>query len=478
MTHQPQQLERNVMRRILIAILSTALAVTGLATLSQSPANAEIFGEGQAYLESLFTDAPFQAVRLVGEHEKVSAVGLNPNALYTARARNLSTYVNYSSPGLGGSPAGAPVYYWRPDPQGNIPYSAGWKWQCITKGDYGVWWKGIDTAGNVTNSNTAVIHCVDNENEKVGVKTNSGIILYVSSGQFTGVRQTSSTGPMSYQPGDYLLNADKNGRGITTPTLYRPSTGKWQWSWGCPQVCVTGSDTWGIPGDLPYPADFDGDFLDDTAVYRPSDTNWYIKGSRGAISVIQWGAPGDIPVLADYDGDGKTDLAQYRPSTGNWHLHNVRRPWLNPGCPDCTIGDWTIQWGIPNDRPLVGPVRREKDPNSGRTVPQIMAYRPSTGEWIIRSWSPNRQDVTYPLGGGFQDEPILIKYIQTRNYYNAQGQYQEAMYEGEGSALAQLVARRPTGTTSHWYILDIERGVLYGEDLGNSAYTSLPGVYP
>ena len=123
-----------------------------------------------------------------------------------------------------------------------------------------------------------------------------------------------------------------------THGVYRPTTGEWFYH----RTDGTGvSAQWGIPGDLPVPADFLGVGGPQIAVYRPSTGEWFIRNDDGTGVSIQWGIPGDVPMPGDYFGTGRAQIAVWRPSTRQWF---VRKD-------DSTAG--ISEWGCSVDIPVL-----------------------------------------------------------------------------------------------------------------------------
>lgn len=122
-------------------------------------------------------------------------------------------------------------------------------------------------------------------------------------------------------------------------------------------ICAAGV-LFGLTTDRPVSGDFDGDARTDIGVFRPADGTWYHLRSSvtagnapgtNAQAQLSWGANGDIPQPADYDGDRRTDLAVFRPATGVWWLLNS-----NNGAYDTFT---SVAWGTATDQPAASPFR-------------------------------------------------------------------------------------------------------------------------
>jgi len=180
--------------------------------------------------------------------------------------------------------------------------------------------------------------------------------------------------------GDIPLALDIDRNNTSDLGVFRPSNGTWyihrMGDIIKPFAELGGQSNltiqWGMAGDKPLVGDFDGDGIDELAVFRPSEGNWYIYNYvRNNYQALHWGLNGDIPMAKDFDGDRKADVAVYRPAEGTWYIYGSLEHSLI-----------ARRFGLNGDIPV--PADFDKD-----GVSDIAVFRPSDGIWYVLRSSDN-----------------------------------------------------------------------------------------
>lgn len=232
--------------------------------------------------------------------------------------------------------------------------------------------------------------------------------------------------------GDVPRPADYDGDGAAEFAVFRPADGGWYISPGCSfdgATCPYSGPTLGVAGDQAVPADYAGTGRARPAVFRPdAQAYWQVaaadcpSGSACPSTAVQWGQTGDVPVAADYDGDGAFEIAIARPTEGYWYISHDNCSW-NGGCaisiePFGQVGD--------------APAPADYD---GDGMAEMAFFRPSTGEWHIaldNCTFASICDVVTVSAGTEEDVPV------------------SADYDGDG--VDELAFFRPSEGT--WHIAD------------------------
>ena len=192
---------------------------------------------------------------------------------------------------------------------------------------------------------------------------------------FHGVEFKMPRTQASQNCSDVPVAGDWNGDGVDELAVFRrKAASKFRFAQtGAPAVVVS----YGLPTDQPVIGDWDGNGTADLGVRRQRGNRFWLRNADGTEQVVKFGANPDLPVAGDWNGDRITDVGVFDSATATFVLRTVG--------PDGVPVLSAVPFGVPGDLPVAG------DWN-GDGISDIGVWRPSEGVFYQR--------VTPPAGRG------------------------------------------------------------------------------
>lgn len=287
----------------------------------------------------------------------------------------------------------------------------------------------------------------------------SNVTFYAEANEYYGIAIDGIKSPNgSVEEGTFLLewaphayrydsNFDRTDYKADA-TVFRPDGGVWY------NLKVSTNQfqavQFGANGDVPVPADYDGDAVTDYAVARDTAQGkiWYVlRSTNNSVSVFQWGVAGDKPLVGDYDGEGRADMVVVRPTAQGliWYIFQSsnNQPAIH-------------QFGISTDQPVIGNFVKGIEAASGVTITDLAVVR--TGANGQKTW--------------FMQTPGTSSYKQMDFGLSSDVNVPED-YDGDG--FTDVAVWRPS--TGVWYIIRSNSNTLFTKQWGAAGDIPQPARY-
>ena len=200
----------------------------------------------------------------------------------------------------------------------------------------------------------------------------------------------------------YVLLREPADRNFVRFTLYRPSAAQFHLDRGAApgeslEYAHEASDTvpFGAPGDVGLACP-QRDREDPRGFRVFARGLWFLSArpERPPRGDIALGQPGDVPFCADFDGDGIADSGVFR--DGAWLIATKRFG---------NDADIRFAFGAAGDRPVALNVAGAGNATDRRRVVYGVYRR---GQWLLDTRGTGTVDATHSFGGLPQDVPLLL----------------------------------------------------------------------